>query len=80
MKKKPTMIRTTIYLPKDIHRGMKMMAAAEGESMADLLREALVRVYKEDLADIKAADEAMKEHRKNPSSGISYRAFRAKHG
>ena len=80
MKKKPTMIRTTIYLPNDIHRGMKMLAAAEGESMADLLREALVRVYKEDLDDIKAADEALKEHRKNPSSDISYRVYRAKRG
>ncbi len=72
------MIRTTIYLPKDIHRGMKMMAAAGGESMADLLREALVRVYREDLADIKAADEAMKEHRKNPSSSIRARDYFAK--
>jgi predicted DNA-binding protein len=78
MKKKPAMIRTTIYLPDDIHRGMKMMAAAEGQSMADLLREALVQVYKEDLADIHAANEAMKEHRKNPSSDISYREYRAR--
>ena len=76
--KKKTMIRTTIYLPEDIHRGMKMMAAAEGESMADLLREALVRVYKEDLADIHAANEAVKEHRKNPNSDISLRDFLAK--
>lgn len=77
MKKKP-MVRTTIYLSEDVHRGMKMMAAAEGQSMADLLREALERVYKEDLADIHAANEAMKEHRKNPNSGISLRDFLAK--
>ena len=72
------MIRTTIYLPDDVHRGMKMMAAAGGKSMADLLREALERVYKEDLADIRAADEAAREHRKNPNSDISLREFLAK--
>lgn len=72
------MVRTTIYLPDDVHRGMKMMAAAAGESMADLLRDALERVYKEDLADIRAAEEGMKEMRKNPNAGISLRDFLAK--
>ena len=72
------MVRTTIYLPDDVHRGMKMMAAASGESMADLLREALERVYKEDLADIRAAEESMREHRKNPGSDISLRDYLAK--
>jgi predicted DNA-binding protein len=76
--KKPTMVRTTIYLPDDVHRGMKMMAAANGKSMADLLREALERVYKNDLADIHAANEAMQEHRKNPGSGVSLRQHLAK--
>ena len=72
------MIRTTVYLPDDVHRGMKMMAAANGKSMADLLREALEQVYKDDLSDIHAADEAMREHRKNPSSGVSLRDHLAK--
>ncbi|MFI5362416.1 MAG: ribbon-helix-helix domain-containing protein [Elusimicrobiota bacterium] len=76
--KKPTMIRTTIYLPDHVHRGMKMMAAANGKSMADLLREALEQVYEDDLADIRAADEAMAEHRKNPKSTISLREHLAK--
>jgi predicted DNA-binding protein len=76
--KKKTMVRTTIYLPEDVHRGMKMMAAAGGESMADLLREALERVYKEDLADIHAANEAMREHRKHPNSEVSFRDLLAK--
>ena len=76
--KKPTMIRTTIYLPENVHRGMKMMAAANSKSMADLLREALEQVYKDDLADIQAANEAMREHRKHPGSDISLRDFLAK--
>ena len=76
--KKKTMVRTTIYLSEDVHRGMKMMAAAGGQSMADLLREALERVYKDDLADIHAANEALKEHRKHPNSDISVRDYLAK--
>jgi predicted DNA-binding protein len=76
--KKQTMIRTTIYLPETVHRGMKMMAAANRKSMAVLLREALEQVYKDDLTDIRAATEAMREHRMNPNSGISLRDFLAK--
>jgi predicted DNA-binding protein len=76
--KKKTMIRTTVYLPENVHRGMKTMAALNSKSMADLLREALEQVYKDDLADIRAANEAMREHRKNPDSGISLRDFLAK--
>lgn len=72
------MIRTTIYLPDNVHRGMKMMAAANGKSMADLLREALEQVYKDDLADIHAADKSMREYRKNPKSAVSLEDYLAK--
>lgn len=75
---KEPMVRTTIYLPEHIHRGMKMMAAANGKSMADLLREAIEELYDEDLADIRAADEAMREYRKNPKAAISAREYFAK--
>jgi ribosomal protein L1 len=78
MKKKSTMIRTTIYLPEHVHRGMKMMAAANSKSMADLLREALEQVYKDDLADIRDGMAALREHRKNPNSDISLRDYLAK--
>lgn len=76
--KKQAMIRTTIYLPENVHRGMKIMAAANSKSMADLLREALEQVYKDDLADIRAANESRREYRKNPNAGISLRDFLAK--
>lgn len=78
MKKKSTMIRTTIYLPEQVHRGMKIMAAANSKSMADLLREALVQVYKDDLADIRDGMGALREHRRHPNSDISIRDYRAK--
>lgn len=74
MKKKMPMFRTTVYLPANVHRAMKVLAAVKGKSMADLLREALVQVYEDDL-DLKAADAAMREWEKNPSSGIDARAY-----
>lgn len=67
-KMKTPMIRTTIYLPVAIHRALKMMAARGGISMADLLRESVVRSYKEDMEDIREGEKAMKEFRKNPKS------------
>lgn len=75
---KTAMFRTTVYLPERVHRGMKQLAAAGNMSMADLLRDALEQVYKDDLADIQAADEAMKEYRKNPKSAVSLRDYLAK--
>lgn len=78
MATKDTMIRTTIFLPKKIHRALKMLAARESQSMADLLRESVVQTYKEDMADIRAADEAMREYRKNPKSAISFEDYIAK--
>jgi predicted DNA-binding protein len=77
-KMKTAMFRTTVYLPERVHRGMKQLAAARSMPMADLLRDALEQVYKDDLADIQAADEAMREYRKNPKSAIGLREYLAK--
>ena len=76
--KKTTMVRTTIYLPKQLHRALKMLAARESKSMADLLRESVIKSYKEDMADIDAADEAMREYRKNPKSAVTIESYLAK--
>jgi predicted DNA-binding protein len=75
---KTPMVRTTIYLPVAIHRALKMMAARGGISMADLLRESVVRSYKEDMEDIRDADKAMREYRKNPKSAVTLEELIAK--
>lgn len=77
MKKKMPMFRTTVYLPANVHRAMKIMAAVNGKSMADLLREALVQVYKDDL-DLRGANEALVEMKKHPETAIDARAYFAK--
>ena len=43
------MFRTTIYLPEDVHASLKHLAVEKRQSMADLLRIAIERVYREDL-------------------------------
>lgn len=75
---KTPMIRTTIYLPVAIHRALKMMAARGGVSMADLLRESVVRSYKEDMEDIREAEKAMRDYRKNPKSAVTLEELIAK--
>ncbi len=75
---KNDMIRTTIYLPKSIHRAMKILAAKTGTSMADLLRESIVQSYKADMDDIQAADDSMRQYRKSPKSAVTIESYIAK--
>lgn len=70
MKKKMTMVRTTVYLPERVHRGMKVLAALNGKSMADLLREALEEVYKDDMTDLRRAKEAIAGMKKHPETAV----------
>jgi|GEM_PF-2281756 len=72
------MIRTTIYLPKGVHRAMKILAARTGTSMADLLRDSIVQSYKEDMDDIRAADASMRQYRAQPKSAVTLERYIAK--
>jgi len=67
--------RTVVYLPDDILVGLRKMAAAENRSMASLIREAVDRVYGEDIEDIRDAEEGMAEYRANPASFIPLEEF-----
>ncbi len=69
------MTRTTIYLPDDLHGGLKHLALERRQSMADLLRQAVEKVYKEDLKDLQAARKAWKAHLKHPEKAVSARSF-----
>jgi plasmid stability protein len=43
------MVKTTVYLPEDLKRSLRRMAAASGRSEADLIRDAIA-------AKVEAAD------------------------
>ncbi len=74
------MKRTTIFLREDVHKGLKHLAIEKDVSMADLLREAIENVYKEDLKDILFAREARKEYLRNPRRAIEASRYFDKKG
>ena len=69
------MKRTTIFLPDDVHKGLKYIALDHNVSMAELLRKAVESIYKEDLEDIHLARQARAEHRKNPKLAIEAQEY-----
>ena len=69
------MIRTTIFLPQDLHANLKHLAVERHCSMADLLREAVEQLYKEDLADLRAAREAWATHSKVADKAVAARGY-----
>lgn len=58
------MMRTTIYLPDEIHNGLKHLAVERRQSMADLLRKAVEKVYEYDLKGLRAVQKAWKRRLK----------------
>ncbi|MEK6544870.1 MAG: hypothetical protein AABZ44_10590 [Elusimicrobiota bacterium] len=69
------MMRTTIFLPEEVHQGLKHLAIEQDCSMADLLRWAVERMYQEDLKDIRDARQAWNQHRKNPQKATPARDY-----
>lgn len=72
------MIRTTIFLPQDLHANLKHLAVERQCSMADLLRDAVERLYKEDLADLRSARKAWAMHSKVADRATPAREYFAK--
>ena len=73
-----TTIRTMVYLPNELHRGLKHLAVERGTSLAKLVREALEIFYREDIADLRVARKRLQEYLKHPARAIPYRAHGAK--
>lgn len=72
------MVRTTIYLPEELHNGLKHLAIEMRRPMADLLRKAVEETYEVELADLRAAQKAWKTHLKNPGKAVPGRSYFAK--
>jgi len=68
------MRRTMIFLPDEVHQGLKRLAVEQDRSIAELIREAVAQVYREDLEDLRDAEEELAKYRK----GIDYASYRAK--
>lgn len=72
------MIRTTIYLPDELHNNLKHLAIEFRRPMADLVREAVEAAYEQNLKDLQAARVGWKKYLKDPSKAIPAREYFAK--
>ena len=68
-------MRTTVYLPKDLHEGLKHIAVERHCSMADLLRMSAAEAYANDLNCLRAAQQAWKRHMRNPEKAVPAKKF-----
>lgn len=69
------MKKTMVYLPDDLHEGLRMLAFEHRTSMADLVRRAVQAAYGEILEDIRDMEAELESYRKDPSSSISLEDF-----
>ena len=65
------MKRTMIYLPDEIHQGLRKIAFENDTSIAELIRKAVQAVYGEDIEDIRDMEEAIAEYNERPESFVS---------
>ena len=63
------MKRTMIYIPDEIHQGLKKIAFEHNTSIAELIRRAVERAYGEDIEDIRDGEEELAKYLANPESG-----------
>jgi len=65
------MKRTMIYLPEEVHQGLRKLAFEANTSLAELVRKAVEIVYGEDIEDIQVMEEELAKYRANPESAIN---------
>jgi hypothetical protein len=64
-----------IYLPEDIHKGLRDIAFEHNTSIAALIRKAVQKVYGEDIEDIRDMEEALKEYEEHPETAIEFNEY-----
>ena len=69
------MKKTMIYLPEEIHEGLRRLAFEEKTSIAELVRRAIDRVYGEDIEDIRDMEQELARYRAEPGSGIELEEY-----
>jgi plasmid stability protein len=53
--------RATVYFESDLHRALRVKAAASDRSISEIVNEAVRRILAEDAADLAAAEDREKE-------------------
>ena len=70
------MKRTMIYLPDEVHKGLRKQAFEANTSVAELIRKAVDKAYGEDIEDIRDAEEEIAKYLRDPSTAISFSELR----
>ena len=71
------MKKTMIYLPEELHEGLRKLAFEHRTSMAELVRRAVQAAYGEVLEDIRDGEAELASYLEDPSSAISLDDFLA---
>jgi predicted DNA-binding protein len=69
------MKKTMIYLPEEIHEGLRRMAFEEKTSIAELIRRAVEQVYGEDIEDIRDMEEELARYRAEPGYAVKFEEY-----
>jgi len=72
------MTRTMVYLPDELHRGLKHLAVERHTSLAKLVQEAVEVLYQEDFEDLRMGRERLHDYFTHPERVVSYAAYRTK--
>jgi len=72
------MKKMMVYLPDEMHEGLRQLAFEHRTSIAELIRRALDAAYGEILEDIRDAEAELALYRADPSSSMSLDDFLAK--
>ena len=71
------MKKTMVYLPEDLHEGLRQLAFEHRTSMAELIRRAVQAAYGETIEDIRDAEAELAGYLKDPSTAVSLEDFLA---
>ena len=72
------MTRTMVYLPDELHRGLKHLAVERSTSLAKLVQEAVETLYQEDLEDLQVGRKRLEEYLARPHQSKAYETYRTK--
>ena len=71
-------MRTMVYLPEVLHRGLKHLAIERKTSLAKLVQEAVEVLYQEDLEDLEIGKKRLREYLAHPERSTVYSSYRTK--
>ena len=69
------MKRTMIYLSEQTHQGLRKLAFEANTSVAELIRQAIAKVYGEDIEDIQDMEEELVKYQARPESAIELEEY-----